>query len=245
MSDEQQTEERPPEESKEIVPRKAQLVANERGYIAPTSIEEAVRLANAVVVGRLAPNSYNNDPGMITLGIMSALEAGLPPLYGLRQIAIIQGRPVIWGDAAMALVQSKNLIDEYHEEEIGAKPETSDLNKWPDDYGYRVRIKRRGQKGEYVGEFTVGHAKRAKLWMNAKKTPWMEHPQRMLKIRARAFPLRDGFADGLAGLAIREEVEDTFDAEPRHIAVNLSDEPQVEAPPLPDGDDAEAPTDNE
>ena len=30
----------------------------------------------------------------------------------------------------------------------------------------------------------------------------------MLKIRARAFPLRDGFADALAGLAIREEVED-------------------------------------
>lgn len=223
-----------PERAMVPVKQKAALVANDRGYIAPTTIEEAVRLANAVIAGRLAPNSYNNDPGMITLGIMSALEAGLPPLYGLRQIAIIQGRPVIWGDAAMALVQSQNLIDEYHEEEIGTKPQTDDLTKWPDDFGYRVRIKRRHQRGEYVGEFTVGHAKRAKLWLNPRKTPWMEHPQRMLKIRARAFPLRDGFADGLAGLAIREEVEDTFEVGKPVVTVELSDQPKVEAPPMPE-----------
>jgi hypothetical protein len=54
----------------------------------------------------------------------------------------------------------------------------------------------------------VRDARRAKLWNNPKKLPWVEHPKRMLKWRARAFAMRDGFADCLMGLSIREEVED-------------------------------------
>lgn len=221
---------------KELVPsRKAQLVANERGYIAPRTVEEAARMAQAVIAGNLAPSSYNNDPTKIMLGIMSALEAGLPPLYGLRQIAIINGRPTIWGDGAVALVQSKNLIAGIEQEWVGDKPENpNDLSKWPDDYGVVVRLKRRNQDGEYVGLFTVGMAKRAKLWLNAKKMPWLEHPERMLFNRARAFALRDGFADALGGIAIREEIEDMNETfiEDRHVAIDL-DAKAIEAPPLP------------
>jgi hypothetical protein len=216
---------------------KAQLIVGERGYIMPTTVEEAARLAQAVVIGGFAPDSYKGDPNKIMLGIMAAMEAGLQPLYGLRQIAIINNRPTIWGDAAMALVQSKNLIDGYTEEKIGTQPTDSDLSKWPDDYGWRVTINRRGQKGAYVGEFTVGMAKRAKLWLNASKVPWMQHPDRMLKIRARAFPLRDGFADALAGLAIREEVEDMHEAPERHVAIDLNDQPKVIAPPMEEEND--------
>lgn len=230
------------EGKQQVVPtKKAQLVANARGYIAPTTVEEAARMAQAVIIGGLAPSSYKNDPGMIMLGIMSALEAGLPPLYGLRQIAIINGRPTIWGDGAVALVQAKNLIASMETEWIGTKPTDKDLSKWPDDYGCRVTIKRRNQEGAYVGEFTVGKAKMAKLWLNAKKVPWLEHPERMLFNRARAFPLRDGFADALGGIAIREEIEDMIDAEKadKHVAIDLTDAPKVEAPPLPEDNEEE------
>lgn len=216
---------------------KPKLLTNERGYIVPTSVEEAARMAQAVIIGGFAPDSYKDkmgviDPNKVMLGIMSAMEAGLQPLYGLRQIAIINGRPTIWGDAAMALVQSRNIIDDYVEEQVGPKPDTSDLSKWSDDYGWKVTIRRKGQKGEYVGTFTVGMAKRARLWLHPKKDPWREYPDRMLKIRARAFALRDGFADALAGLAIREEVEDMEPQADPHIEINLSDEPAAEVPPM-------------
>lgn len=239
MSDEQiEVVEGQVEERREVATTdrkpKAQLAVGEKGYIVPTTVEEAVRMAQAVVVAKLAPSSYDNDPNKILLGIMAAMEAGLQPLYGLRQIAIINGRPTIWGDAAMALVQSKNLIEEYTERQVGPEAE-GDLTKWPDDYGWEVTIRRRGQKGAYVGRYTVGMAKRAKLWMNGSKQPWMQHPDRMLKIRARAFPLRDGFADALAGLGIREEAEDHA-VEDRHVAIDLSDKPAVEAPPMNEED---------
>jgi hypothetical protein len=44
--------------------------------------------------------------------------------------------------------------------------------------------------------------------MNSNKKPWIMYPDRMLFNRARAFALRDGFADALMGLGIYEEVRD-------------------------------------
>lgn len=227
-------------EGRDLVPvEKKPIVANEQGFISPTDMGEALRMAEAVIRGKLAPSSYNNDPVKIMLGIMSALEAGLPPLYGLRQIAIINNRPTIWGDGAIALVQSKNLISKFETAHVGTKPTTDDLSKWPDDYGIEVKIWRRGQEGFYYGVFTVGMAKKAKLWLNASKDPWIKYPERMLFNRARAFALRDGFADALGGIAIREEVEDMIETEDKHVAVDLSDKPQVEAPPMEEAEEKE------
>jgi hypothetical protein len=41
-----------------------------------------------------------------------------------------------------------------------------------------------------------------------KEGPWQTYPRRMLTMRARSWALRDGFADVLRGLSIREEVDD-------------------------------------
>lgn len=177
--------------------------------IVPTSMEELKFYANLIIGGGLAPDSYEGNATKIALGIAKSLEVGLPPLTGLANIAIVNNRACIWGDAAYALVQSRGVVERMEVREIGAVPaETEEVSKFPDDYGFEVKIFRKGQAEPYVGRFTVGDAKRARLWMHPKKQPWMLYPKRMLKNRAAAFPLRDGFADCLAGLAIREEVED-------------------------------------
>lgn len=209
---ERPTEERQPEPGRELAPRaKTQIaVQEELGYVAPTNIDEAYRYAQAVVTARLAPDSYNNDPSKVMVGILAALEAGLPPMYGLRNIAIINNRPTIWGDAARALVQKTGLLVNHEVAEIGGDFDRNAVprEQWPDTFGVHVRLWRKGQDNPYEGIFTVGDARRAKLWMDARRKPWFEHPVRMLTNRAWAIPLRDGFADALAGLAIREEVED-------------------------------------
>ena len=53
----------------------------------------------------------------------------------------------------------------------------------------------------------------------------------MLKIRARAYPLRDGFADCLMGLAIREEVEDLPVKTSETDTSFLDDAPATTVPP--------------
>jgi hypothetical protein len=71
-----------------------------------------------------------------------------------------------------------------------------------------VTMWRRGQSEPYIGQFTVGDAKRARLWMDPHREPWIKYPKRQLKWRAFAWPARDGFADDLMGLSIAEEMLD-------------------------------------
>src|SRR5271154_5636562 len=44
--------------------------------------------------------------------------------------------------------------------------------------------------------------------LTLKEGPWRLSPRRMLRMRARSWTIRDGFADILRGLHIREEVDD-------------------------------------
>ena len=197
----------------------------------PRTMEELKYVAGLVIKAQLAPDSYKGDPSKIALGIMKGMEVGLAPLTALSVIAIINNRPTIWGDGAIALAQGSGTLDRLEESEIGTRPaEGAEVSKFGDDYGVEVRAYRKGQSSPYIGRFTVGDAKRAKLWMNPSKAPWMLYPKRMLRQRAIGFALRNGFADCLAGMMIREEVED-FPAPPAKIETSFLDD----TPPAIDG----------
>ncbi len=178
---------------------KAELVAGGKiAPIIPRNVEEAFRVAQAIVKAGLAPESYKNDPQRILIGIMKAAEVGLPPITGLNNITIINGRPSIYGDGAVALVQASGKLEDKKEFFEGSEEDG--------DWTAVCQMWRKGQDTPYEGRFSMGQAKRAKLW--GKIGPWMTYPQRMLMWRARAFAMRDGFADCLSGLSIAEEVQD-------------------------------------
>lgn len=203
-------------ESTELAPRQTQEIQaiapkagrNIMAFI-PQTPEEIKWTVGMIVGARLAPDSYKGDQKQIAVGIMKGLEIGMPPLAALANIAIINGRPTIWGDGAIALAQSRGLLSGIEEIEIGTIPGADDtVQDFATDYGIEVRLTRKGVSGAFVGRFTVGDAKRAKLWANASKQPWMLYPKRMLRMRAIGFAIRNGFADCLAGMYIREEIDD-------------------------------------
>lgn len=179
-----------------------EIMAMETGHeinaIIPRNVEEAFRLAQYIVHAGLAPDSYKNDPKKVVIGILKSLEVGLPPITGMSNILIINNRASIWGDAAMALIQSKNVVEKVETFFEGA-PGTP-------EYTCVYRIWRRGQPNAYEGRFSRRDAERAKLL--TKPGPWLSYPDRMQFNRARAFAVRDGFSDCLSGLAIAEEMQD-------------------------------------
>lgn len=194
--------------------------------IVPRTIEEGFRLAQLIVKAGLAPSSYDNDPSKVVLGIMKGMEVGFPPITGLGTIMIVNNRACIWGDGAMALCQSRGVVEQVSVDWTGTPPNASDPPT--DDWGCIVRIWRKGQSQAYEGRFTVLDAKRAHLWMNPKKQPWCLYPQRMLLNRARAFALRDGFADCLSGLSIAEEMQDLPEAPPAVADTSFLDDAPAE-----------------
>jgi hypothetical protein len=189
--------------------------------IIPTTLGELAMVAAAVINGGMAPESYTvpdeqATKSRIMLGIMKGAEVGLPPITALSTIAIINNRPCIWGDGAQALILRSGVMSDYEEtweggqEKVGAGEEMHEpiSADFPDTLTCVVRMWRSGIETAFEGRFSVRDAKRAHLWANTRKQPWLHFPRRMLKVRARAFAQRDGFADVLAGLSIREEIED-------------------------------------
>ena len=136
-------------------------------------------------------------PEAVLVAIQLGAEIGLTPMAALQNTAVINGRPAIYGDAALALVRASGLLVSYKEEEVG--------EAGADTQGYRVTAVRKGEQSA-VETFTVSDAKRAKLW--GKAGPWSDYPKRMLRFRARGYVLRDLFGDILKGLRTVEEARD-------------------------------------
>ena len=165
--------------------------------IVPQDFDSAWRIANAVCQAEMAPRGLET-PAKAMVAIMHGLEVGLTPMNALQSIAVVNGRPTIYGDGAIGLARSSGLL-EWMEEKFDGK-------EYEDAFKAVCTVKRKGEPKPITGTFSVADAKNAGLW--GKSGPWTQYPKRMLQFRARSFVLRDGFADVLKGLSIKEEVDD-------------------------------------
>ena len=187
----------------------------------PTTLQEAMKFSDILASSTMVPRDFQGKPGNVLVAIQWGREVGLGPLQALQNIAVINGRPSIWGDAALALVRGHPDCLSVQE---GVEGEGEARQGW-------CEVTRRGEQPQRR-TFSVTDAKRAGL-LN-KPGPWTQYPDRMLQLRARGFAIRDVFPDALRGVMTREEAED-MPAEPRHVE-NLAAAPA--APPAPP---AEAP----
>lgn len=166
------------------------------GGLALQSFDDAFRFSKMVAGSEFAPKDFRGKPESCMLAIQHGSEVGLSPMQSLQSIAVINGRPTIWGDAALALVQSSPVC-EYVKEYVEGQGESLTAV---------CEAKRRGYPAPTVSRFSMADAKRAGL--AGKTGPWSQYPERMLALRARGFALRNAFADALRGLITAEEAQD-------------------------------------
>lgn len=175
-------------------PVKAPIAFGRQG-VELSTLEDAYRFSNAVVASGFAPKGMDR-PESVLVAIQLGLELGLTPMAAMQNIGVINGRPGIYGDAALALVRSSGLLESYEQKYSGEG----------DKLVCSVSVKRKGDPVAIVSEFGVQDAKSAGLW--GKAGPWSQYPRRMLLFRARGFALRDAFGDVLKGLRTSEELAD-------------------------------------
>ena len=172
-----------------------QLSTNNRGF-APTNLTEAIQFSDMLASSNMVPKQYQGKPQDILVCVQWGFELGLAPMQALQNISVINGKPSVYGDAAMALVQASPVcedVEEYFE----------DTDK-PNFVAVCI-ASRKGRKPVTV-RFSVEDAKRAGLW--GKQGPWSAYPKRMMQMRARGFALRDAFPDVLKGMITAEEAQD-------------------------------------
>ena len=215
---------------------KAQITLNKNGLQLAT-LDDMWRFSLCVVKSGFAPKGMEK-PESVLIAVEMGYEVGLSPMAALQNTAVVNGRPTIYGDAALALVRGSGLLESYEEKPVGVRGK--------DDFGYCVTAKRKGDNSTYSETFTVADAKQAGLW--GKAGPWSQYPARMLKFRARGFLLRDAFGDVLKGMRTFEEVRDYVDADvevveekPKQKLFKAKSEPKPEEPKQEAADEAEKP----
>src|SRR5690606_25166679 len=68
------------------------------------SLDQAIAVAKHIHASGMAPKGYEKAEAIVTAIIFGG-ELGLGPLASLQSIAVINGKPSIYGDAMLALCQ--------------------------------------------------------------------------------------------------------------------------------------------
>ncbi len=202
----------------------ALTTSTSRSSLEPTTLAEAMRFADLLAQSSMVPDAFRDKPANVLLAIAWGKEIGLGALQALQNIAVIKGRPTLWGDAALALVRGHPSCAGVRE---GVDGEGDDMHGW-------CEVVRRGEAPQRR-TFSVADAKKANLW--TKSGPWSEYPKRMLQLRARGFAIRDVFPDALRGVVLAEEAQDEPEA-PRFVENTATDPLKGIVPFVPEYVDA-------
>jgi len=204
------------EQTKEIALRAPDDIRIVDGQFCPESFKQAWYIAEVYAKSGMVPKAYTNNPAGILVATQLGAQLGMDTLTSLQNIASVNGMPTVWGDAQKALVMNSGSCEFFVEYFEGTFPK--------DDFRAICVAKRNGtgfkydpdlslddlrKRGLFVNEYSVADAKKAGLWTKA--GVWQTNPKRMLKMRARAFTLRDGWPDALKGLYSAEEMEGVDD----------------------------------
>jgi hypothetical protein len=168
------------------------VTADKKSFsLSPQSFDQAWTLAQMLANSEMVPKDYRGKSENCMIAMQWGDEIGLKPLQAIQNIAVINGRPAMWGDALLALVYGSQACEL--------------VNETDDGHTATCTVKRRGQP-QQSRTFSMDDAKVAGLL--GKVGPWSTNPKRMRQMRARSFALRDVFTDVLRGMAVAEEVID-------------------------------------
>jgi hypothetical protein len=171
--------------------KKREIEIGEGGLVKLDSYESAFQFAQSVVKSGLAPDSFKT-PEAILVAMQQGAELGLKPMQSLQHIAVINGRPSIYGKAATGIVMQSGLVELFEEWFEGSGDNLTAICK----------VKRKGLPSVKTAKFSMADAKKANL---TGKEVWRKYTNDMLmyKARARAFTI---FNDVLCGLSFAEDI---------------------------------------
>ena len=171
---------------------------NLRTNLIPTDVDQALRISEMFAKSDLVPDNYKNKPANIFLAVSAGASLGLAPFQAMQNIAVINGKPSIFGDALLAMVRNDKRCLSVKESIVG-----EGMNRTATCIVSRLAPN--GETEVISSSFCLGDAQKAGL---LNRGPWKSYPDRMLQMRARGFALRDAFADVIGGLITSEEAQD-------------------------------------
>lgn len=173
-------------------------------FITPSTFEQAMEMASKLATSDLVPQAYRGKPANVVIAWEMGAELGLSPMTSLQSIAVINGKPSLYGEAPLAVVISSGHLEEITED-WDAETETATCT-----------VKRKGWAKPVVRTFSMADARKAKVYerdQNGGGGKWIPLAERwsyqswgrdMCAYRARGRALKVVFADVLKGVDVAE-----------------------------------------
>lgn len=183
----------------------------EQSLLAKEHFQHYMGVAEFLSKSSMVPKAMNGKPADILIAMEMGLQIGIPMMQAIQDIAVINGKPCMYGDGLLAVVQGHKDY-EWIEEKIESNSAGMQ--------SAICSIKRKNHEPHTV-RFSADDAKKAGLW--GKQGPWSQYPERMLQMRARGFCIRDIFSDALRGIKTDEEIGDYPVQETRNSKTKAKD----------------------
>jgi hypothetical protein len=182
--------------------------------------EIAKRIAHTLAQSNLVPDAYRGRPNDCFVAINMGAELGMEPFQAIQSIAVIDGKPCLYGDGLIGVVRASSKC-EWIQETISEDGLTATCT-----------TQRKGDPKPISASYSMDNAVQAGIHT---KFNWQKHPTRMLQMRARSYCLRDAYPDLLKGLGMVEEMQDHDDTPPPVTDYKLPEKEQpAESNPLLD-----------
>ncbi len=167
----------------------------------PRTLGAAMELSQILCTSELVPESYRSRPANVLIAIMYGAELGMTVVQSLQNIAVVNGRATVWGDAPLSIVRARagELLEAFTEGWEDGKDD-AERRAW-------CEVKRHGDAQPIRRTFSIADAKQAGL-LDKKGDLYQKYPRRMCKFKARNEALRDAFPDLLLGIAMREDADE-------------------------------------
>lgn len=169
----------------------------EQSLLAREHFQHYMAVADFLSKSSMVPKAMQNKPADVLIAMEMGLQIGIPMMQAIQDIAVINGKPCMYGDGLLAVVQGHKDY-EWMSEKLNCDDKQKLLSA-------SCTIKRKNHE-PYCVTFSAEDARIAGLW--GKSGPWSQYPGRMLQMRARSFCIRDLFSDALRGIKTEEEVSD-------------------------------------
>jgi len=106
----------------------------QRQIMEPTNLQEAMKFAETISKSGMVPDNFQGKPANVLVAVQWGYEIGLAPMQALQNIAVINGRPSLWGDSLLALIK--------------AHPSYAGMREWMEGDAAYCEIKRTLANGE-------------------------------------------------------------------------------------------------
>lgn len=155
----------------------------------PQTWKTMADMADALFRSGLLPASIKSPQAAVAV-IQKGTELGIPPMYALSNIVVIQGKPTANAELMLALI--------YRDHGDGAIVFTQSTNS-----ECEVAYKRRSWTKAQTYTFTMADAQQASLLGNQ---TWQKYPAAMLRARCISAVARMAFPDSIGGMYTSEEL---------------------------------------